>query len=51
MMHDREVDSDIVAVKPTTQRRATGAGAGGAKGGDREDAGEQSTHRTQGGLV
>lgn len=50
MMHDREKsDSAIVAAKPTNNAPGPhrGGGAGGAKGGDQEEHGEQSTHRTQ----
>ncbi len=50
MMHDREKsDSAIVAAKPTNNASGPhrGGGAGGAKGGDQEEHGEQSAYRTQ----
>jgi RNA-directed DNA polymerase len=49
MMHDRgKSDSAIVAVKPTNNAGQPAAESAEPRGGTERNAGEQSTHRTQG---
>ena len=49
MMHEREKsDTAVVAVKPTNKAGATAAESVEPRAGTERNAGEQSTHRTQG---